>query len=43
MEKQRQEIFSHAKTKIKKVQKHQAKCYNAQNAGIPFEIGTKVL
>ena len=27
----------------KKAQKHQAKCYNAQNAGVPFEIGTKVL
>ena len=43
MEKQKQEIFSHAKTKIKKAQKHQAKCYNAQNAGVPFEIRTKVL
>ena len=43
MEKQKQEIFSHAKTKIKKAQKHQAKCYNARNAGIPFEIRTKVL
>ena len=29
--------------KIKKAQKHQTKCYNAQNAGVPFEIGTKVL
>ena len=29
MEKQKQEIFSHTKTKIKKAQKHQAKCYNA--------------
>ena len=43
MEKQKQEIFSCTKTKIKKAQKHQAKCYNAQNAGVPFEIGTKVL
>ena len=43
MEEQKQEIFSHAKTKIKKAQKHQAKCYNARNAGVPFEIGTKVL
>ena len=43
MEKQKQEIFSHAKTKIKKAEKHQAKCYNAQNAGVPFEIRTKVL
>ena len=43
MEKQKQEIFSHAKTKIKKAQKHQVKCYNAQNAGVPFEIRTKVL
>ena len=40
---EKQEIFSHAKTKIKKAQKHQAKCYNAQNAGVPFEIRTKVL
>ena len=40
MEKQKQEIFSHAKTKIKNAQKHQAKCYNAQNAGVPFEFGT---
>ena len=43
MEKQKDEIFSQAKGKIKKAQNHQPKCYNARNAGVPFEIRTNVL
>ena len=44
LEEQRKEIFGKAEKKIKKSQKHQAKCYNRRhNIGKPFEIGSLVL
>ena len=43
LENQCKEIFNKANKSIKKAQKHQAKCYNRQVKGKPFEIGCKVL
>ena len=44
LEEQCKEIFEKAEKKIKKAQKHQAKCYNRRhNIGKAFEIGSLVL
>ena len=44
IQKQREEIFSCASTRIKKAQKHQAKGYDNRHAsGTTFEVSMKVL
>ena len=44
IQKQREEIFSFASTRIKKAQKHQANAYDNRHAsGTTFEVGMKVL
>ena len=44
LEEQHKEIFEKAEKKIKKAQKHQAKCYNRRhNIGKAFEIGSLML
>ena len=36
-------VFSQTSENIKKVQKHQAKCYNARHSGTPFKIEKRFL